>query len=138
MRTGRLVDPLAELPGVSVVRTDRVLSPVRASRVLRELDERERCDLLVLRGRKLVAQVVSDGHFDGRIWAYLTDIPQSAAEMTGEAAEELGRIAQACRHLLCQTEELRCFIEAWVPHGLRQERAVPAERAGPGLRAARA
>jgi glycosyltransferase involved in cell wall biosynthesis len=115
VRTGRLVDPLAELPGVSVVRTDRVLSPVRASRVLRELDERESCDLLVLRGRKLVAQVVSDGHFDGRIWAYLTDIPQSAAEMTGEAAEELGRIAQACRHLLCQTEELRCFIEAWVP-----------------------
>jgi glycosyltransferase involved in cell wall biosynthesis len=115
VRTGRLVDPLAELDGVSVVRTGRVLSRVQASRALRELDEREPCDLLVLRGRRLVSQVVADGHFDGRIWAYLTDIPQSAAGMSGGAADELGRIADACRHLLCQTEELRCFIEAWVP-----------------------
>lgn len=29
VRTGRLVDPLAELPGVTVVTTDRVLSPSR-------------------------------------------------------------------------------------------------------------
>lgn len=115
VRTGRLVDPLAELPGVSVVPTGHVLSPVQAARVLRERDEQEPCDLLVLRGRRLVAQVVADGAFDGRIWAYLTDIPQSAAHMTEEAVGELTRIAEASRHLLCQTEELRCFIEAWVP-----------------------
>lgn len=58
---------------------------------------------------------MADGDFDGRIWAYLTDIPQSAAEMTAEAAQDLARIAEASRQLLCQTEELRCFIEAWVP-----------------------
>lgn len=115
VRTGRLVDPLAELPGVSVVPSGHVLSPVQASRVLRERDEQEPCDLLVLRGRRLVAQVVADGTFDGRIWAYLTDIPQSAALMTEEAVDELTRIAEASRYLLCQTEELRCFIEAWVP-----------------------
>ncbi|MFF3561554.1 glycosyltransferase [Streptomyces sp. NPDC002574] len=115
VRTGRLVDPLAELPGVTVLRTDRVLSPVQASRKLRALDEEEPCDLLVLRGRRAVTQIVTDGDFDGRIWAYLTDIPQSAAEMTGEAAQDLARIAEASRQLLCQTEELRCFIEAWVP-----------------------
>lgn len=115
VRTGRLVDPLAELPGVTVVSTDRVLSPVQASRKLRALDEEEPCDLLVLRGRRAVTQIVADGDFDNRIWAYLTDIPQSAAEMTGEAADDLARIAEASRQLLCQTEELRCFIEAWVP-----------------------
>ncbi|MGK5529916.1 glycosyltransferase family 1 protein [Streptomyces sp. URMC 129] len=119
VRTGRLVDPLLELPGVTVVRRPdsarEPLSPVQASHLLTRLDEDESCDLLLLRGRKLVAQVVTDGRFDGRIWAYLTDIPQSAAEMTEEAAADLGRIADASRHLLCQTEEMRCFIETWVP-----------------------
>ncbi|WP_432042132.1 glycosyltransferase [Streptomyces cadmiisoli] len=125
VRTGRLIDPLSGLPGVTVVRPhedgllpgpgDRPLSPVQAAQALVRLDEETPCDLLVLRGRRLVTHVVADGHFDGRIWAYLTDIPQSPAEMTEEAGEELERIARAARRLLCQTEELRCFLEAWVP-----------------------
>ncbi|MFE5917524.1 glycosyltransferase [Streptomyces sp. NPDC056468] len=125
VRTGRLTDPLAELPRVTLVRpheerllpgpADRPMSPVQASQVLTRLDEEDPCDLLVLRGRRLVTRVVADGVFDGRIWAYLTDIPQSAAEMTEAARAELGRIAEASQRLLCQTEELRCFLETWVP-----------------------
>ncbi|WP_409474386.1 glycosyltransferase [Streptomyces sp. HC307] len=125
VRTERLIDPLAGLPGVTVVRpceerllpgqADRPLSPVQASQVLAGLDEGEPCDLLVLRGRRLVARVVADGRFEGRIWAYLTDIPQSAAEMTEEARAELAPIADASQRLLCQTEELRCLLETWVP-----------------------
>ncbi|MGW1613395.1 glycosyltransferase [Streptomyces sp. NPDC002285] len=125
IRTGRLTDPLAELPRVTLVRpheerllpgpADRPMSPVQASQVLTRLDEEAPCDLLVLRGRRLVTRVVADGVFDGRIWAYLTDIPQSAAEMTEAARAELGRIAEASQRLLCQTEELRCFLETWVP-----------------------
>ncbi|MFJ6660247.1 glycosyltransferase [Streptomyces sp. NPDC091377] len=125
VRTGRLIDPLAGLPGVRVVRPheerlvpgapDRPLSPVQASALLARLDETDPCDLLVLRGRRLVTRVVADGRFEGRIWAYLTDIPQSAAEMTEEARAELARIAEASQRLLCQTEELRCLLETWVP-----------------------
>ncbi|MGW1360806.1 glycosyltransferase family 1 protein, partial [Streptomyces chartreusis] len=125
VRTGRLTDPLAELPRVGLVSpheerllpglADRPMSPVQASRVLARLDEDEPCDLLVLRGRRLVTRIVADGLFDGRIWAYLTDIPQSAAEMTEAARADLVRIAEASHRLLCQTEELRCFLETWVP-----------------------
>ncbi|MBA4864723.1 glycosyltransferase [Streptomyces sp. PSKA54] len=123
--TGRLIDPLAGLPGVTVVRpheegllpglTDRPLSPVQASEVLSGLDQDEPCDLLVLRGRRLVTRIVADRAFAGRIWAYLTDIPQSAPEMTEDARSQLARIATASHRLLCQTEELRCFLETWVP-----------------------
>jgi glycosyltransferase involved in cell wall biosynthesis len=125
VRTGRLIDPVAALPGVTVVRPyeerllpgqgDRPLSPVQASQVLALLDEDEPCDLLVLRGRRLVGRVVADGHFEQRIWAYLTDIPQSATEMNENARAELTRIAEASQRLLCQTEELRCLLETWVP-----------------------
>jgi glycosyltransferase involved in cell wall biosynthesis len=125
VRTGRLTDPLAELPGVTVVHsgTERPLpgrrgvplSPAQASRLLARLDEETPCDLLVLRGRRVALRVADDGAFDGRIWAYLTDFPQSAAEMTDDTVAELGRIAEASRRLLCQTEELRCFLETWVP-----------------------
>jgi len=39
----------------------------------------------------VVSRVVADGTFAGRIWTYLTDIPQSVAEMTEEKAAATGR-----------------------------------------------
>ncbi|MFF9768049.1 glycosyltransferase [Streptomyces sp. NPDC014636] len=143
VETGRLTDPLAGLPGVTLVRPaeerlvpgqgGRPLSPVQASQLLTRLDRDEPCDLLVLRGRRLVTQVVADGHFDGRIWAYLTDIPQSAAAMTGRARAELARIAAASRRLLCQTEELRCFLETWVPAACGRSVLCPPAVPEPGF-----
>ena len=52
-----------------------------------------------------------DGAFDGRLWSYLTDVPQAVPAVTPKAAEDLTIIAKASRYLLCQTEELRCFLE---------------------------
>ncbi|MBO0821054.1 MAG: glycosyltransferase, partial [Nocardiopsaceae bacterium] len=53
----------------------------------------------------------ADGAFDGRLWTYLTDVPQSVPEMTGKHVAELAAIARSSRYLLCQTEDLRCFLE---------------------------
>ncbi|WP_234538223.1 glycosyltransferase [Streptomyces shenzhenensis] len=143
VETGRLTDPLAGLPGVTVVRPyeehlvpgqgAHPLSPLQASRLLARLDAEEPCDLLVLRGRRLVKQIAGDGAFDGRIWAYLTDIPQSPAQMTEEARADLARIATACRQLLCQTEELRCFLEAWVPEACGRSVLSPPAVPEPGF-----
>jgi len=72
-------------------------------------------DLVVLRGRALVAAAAKDGAFDGRLWAYLTDVPQAVPAMSPKHAEELTAIASASRYLLCQTEDLRCFLEGSVP-----------------------
>ncbi|MFE9773379.1 glycosyltransferase [Streptomyces sp. NPDC005931] len=124
--TERLIEPLTGLPGVTVVRPyeERLLprqgprpsvSPVQASQLLTRLDREEPSDLLVLRGRRVVTRLVGDRAFDGRIWAYLTDVPQSAGEMTEAARAELSRLADGCHRILCQTEELRCFLEAWLP-----------------------
>ena len=38
-------------------------------------------------------------------------MPQNVAELTGRLRGELAAVAKASRFLLCQTEELRCFLE---------------------------
>ncbi|MGE5292330.1 MAG: hypothetical protein ACM3ML_35115 [Micromonosporaceae bacterium] len=124
-QTSRLLGPLAAEPGVVIRRpfeerlleglTGTGLSPVQASQLLRKLDAERRHDLLVLRGKRAALQVAADGAFDGRLWTYLTDMPQSAPEMDPEAVADLTSIAQSSRHMLCQTEELRCFLEMSVP-----------------------
>ncbi|MFJ9350820.1 glycosyltransferase [Streptomyces sp. NPDC101237] len=143
VETGRLTDPLAGLPGVTVVRPyeeqlvpgqgAHPLSPHQASQLLARLDAEEPCDLLVLRGRRLVKQIVGDGRFHGRIWAYLTDIPQSPAQMTEQDRADLARIAEASRQLLCQTEELRCFLESWVPEACGRAVLCPPAVPEPGF-----
>ena len=125
VRTDRLIAPLLAEPGVTVRRPhaehlisglgSASLSAARAAQLLARLDQEHRQDLVVLRGWRAVSQVVADGAFAGRLWTYLTDIPQSVSGMTQEKAAELSGIAAASRYLLCQTEELRSFLEGSAP-----------------------
>jgi glycosyltransferase involved in cell wall biosynthesis len=132
VRTSRLIAPLLAEPGVTVRRPfeERLIGglegadgvdgtgPVRAAAaagLLAKLDAEQPHDLVVLRGRAVTSAVAKSEAFDGRLWPYLTDVPQSVPGLTAEAADELGMIAAAARYLLCQTEELRCFLEGSIP-----------------------
>src|SRR6202011_2999979 len=86
-----------------------------APELLARLDAEAPHDLVVLRGRAVTAAAAKNGAFTGRLWPYLTDVPQSVPGLTSAAAEELGMIASAARYVLCQTEELRCFLEGSIP-----------------------
>jgi glycosyltransferase involved in cell wall biosynthesis len=121
VRTDRLVAPLRGLPEVTITSphadgllpglTEASLTVPQAISVLASLDKAAPRDLVVLRGRALVSAAARDGAFDGRLWSYLTDVPQAVPAVTPKAAEDLTMIAKASRYLLCQTEELRCFLE---------------------------
>jgi glycosyltransferase involved in cell wall biosynthesis len=125
VRTDRLVAPLRELPDVAIrsphaerllpALTDASLTVTQAITALATVDAVHRHDLVVLRGRALVSAAARHGAFDGRLWSYLTDVPQAVPAVTLKDAEDLGAIARASRYLLCQTEELRCFLEGSVP-----------------------
>ena len=126
VRTSRLIAPLLAEPGVSVRRPfeehlaeglegSGSLRAAAASALLARLDAEDPHDLVVLRGHALTAAVARSEAFAGRLWPYLTDVPQSVPGLTTEAAGELGVIASAARYLLCQTEELRCFLEGSIP-----------------------
>jgi glycosyltransferase involved in cell wall biosynthesis len=124
VRTDRLVAPLRDLPEVTIRSphaeellpglAEASLSVPQAVTVLAAVDTAARHDLVVLRGRALVSAAARDGSFDGRLWSYLTDVPQAIPAVTLKAAEDLTVIANASRYLLCQTEELRCFLEGSV------------------------
>jgi glycosyltransferase involved in cell wall biosynthesis len=126
VRTSRLIAPLLAEPGVTVRRPfeEHLLEglegsgPIRAAAapgLLARLDADQPHDLVVLRGRVVTAAAARSEAFTGRLWPYLTDVPQSVPGLTAEAAEELELIASAARYLLCQTEELRCFMEGSIP-----------------------
>ena len=126
VRTSRLIAPLLAEPGVTVRRPfeEHLLEglersgPIRAAAapaLLARLDADKPHDLVVLRGRAVTAAAARDETFTGRLWPYLTDVPQSVPGLTPEAAGELELIASAARYLLCQTEELRCFLEGSIP-----------------------
>jgi glycosyltransferase involved in cell wall biosynthesis len=123
VRTSRLIAPLLAEPGVTVRRPfeEHLLEgpgPVTAAaapELLARLDAEAPHDLVVLRGRTVTAAAAKSGAFAGRLWPYLTDVPQSVPGLTAEAAEELGMIAVASRFVLCQTEEFRCFLEGSIP-----------------------
>ncbi|MBV9795788.1 MAG: glycosyltransferase [Actinobacteria bacterium] len=132
VQTDRLIAPLDGQPGVTIRRPAEEallagigpngMTPKQASQVLSAVDAERaagaagaRHDIVVLRGRRLVDQVVTDDDFRGRLWTYLTDIPQSIPEMTPEAVSWLAGVADASQYVLCQTEELRCFLEGSVP-----------------------
>jgi glycosyltransferase involved in cell wall biosynthesis len=119
--TSRLIAPLFAEPGITVRSPHKeqlataAVQAAEAPDLLARLDREQPYDLLVLRGRKVTTAVVQSQVFDGRLWAYLTDVPQSVPGLTAELAEELTAIASAARYLLCQTEDLRCFLEGSIP-----------------------
>jgi len=124
VRTDRLIAPLRGVEAVTIRSphaegllpglTEASLTVPQAVAVLAAVDAKDPHDLIVLRGRALVSAAARDGKFDGRLWSYLTDVPQAVPAVTPKAAEDLAIIANASRYLLCQTEELRCFLEGSV------------------------
>ena len=124
VRTDRLLAPLRDADAVTIRSphaehlleelAEASLTVSQAVAVLAAIDAGHRHDLVVLRGRALVSAAAKDGTFHGRLWSYLTDIPQAVPAVTPQAAEDLAIIASASRYLLCQTEELRCFLEGSV------------------------
>jgi glycosyltransferase involved in cell wall biosynthesis len=127
VETDRLLEPLLKHERVTIrrpfeerllrnVRPDRQdMTPLQAIAVIRQLDEEERYDIIVVRGLQVARALAADSRYNNRLWTYLTDIPQTLDTMSQDDIDDLGRIAEASRFLLCQTEELRSFLETSIP-----------------------
>jgi glycosyltransferase involved in cell wall biosynthesis len=120
IETDRLLLPLHELANVHVVEPAfATMSAAQAADAAVSHHVEKHFDLVVVRGSRVASAMVATGQFEGVLWTYLTDIPQSVSTLDHERLVELTAIVRGSRRVLCQTPELRTFVEAVVPgvHG---------------------
>lgn len=89
VRTDRLVAPLADVPGIRLLRPyeddllpdrgPRGLTPEQAVELITRQHERRPFDLVVVRGRRLAGLAAQEEALAGRLWTYLTDFPTASA-----------------------------------------------------------
>jgi glycosyltransferase involved in cell wall biosynthesis len=119
-----LLRPLVGRPEIRIVERparrhrwpgDRRARIESAVDMLRELDAREGFDMVLIRGLRIATRLASEPAFVGRLWTYLTDVPQFVGDLDEAVLAHLDAIARASRIVLCQTEELRSYLESIVP-----------------------
>ena len=134
IQTDRLIAPLVPIPNVTIVKPfeeallpnlSRSLSPHQVVQIFEQLDQRRHVDLFIVRGLRVVRRLIEEETLHGRLWVYLTDIPQSMLDVTDESRAELARIADAAGRILCQTEDLRSHFEQVAPEAVGKTILTP-------------
>lgn len=116
IETDRLLRPLNAIDAIRLIEPDGApLNPDRAAHEVRRLHGLQAFDLVVVRGSRAASAMVELGSLQGVLWTYLTDIPQSITDLDPARHEQLTRTVRGSRRVLCQTPELRTFVEAVVP-----------------------
>lgn len=116
-----IIEPLLSLDNVRLVEPETDEAPVMsvesALGAIREHDRAERFDAIILRGFELCFQATRYDALEGRLWVYITDLPQTRDSLDDEARDRITRIIAHSAHVLCQTPQfeahlLDCFPEA--------------------------
>jgi glycosyltransferase involved in cell wall biosynthesis len=82
---------------------------------LEEIDRQQPVDGWVLRGFDLCTAAAARPAFRGRLWAYLTDIPQRDEDITPESSARIVNIIQSCSIFFCQTLQFEAFVHRHWP-----------------------
>ncbi|MEK8031849.1 FkbM family methyltransferase [Ideonella sp. DXS29W] len=108
----RLLDLAPKVRFVEPDTEDRnaVMNVAAAVAKLSSLDDQGRFNAFVLRGFELCSAAAAQSRFAGRLWAYLTDIPQTDGALDEASWQRVAAILSACRYLLCQTPQFQQFV----------------------------
>jgi len=115
----RLIDPIAE----GLTESDP-LTLDEAAAILSRMTSKG-ADVVVVRGMDAAHRFSRQRRLRRRLWPYLTDIPQRTEDVDTESRERMTRVMSAAPILLCQTEELRSFVEAQFPAVRGKGRVFP-------------
>ena len=139
IRSTLLVEPLLALDSVRIIEPSdealrrhdgrKVMTAAAAATTLRHLDADRSFDLIVIRGIRIARELAGRPEFRGRLWTYLTDLPQSADRLDPATREALVSIVESSRFMMCQTEDLRSFLEHVIPEAVGKTFVVPPGRA---------
>lgn len=106
-----ITGPLADDERITLVEPDEFLTSAGGAQAVAG----RRPDVVLVRGSRVSLAMTEIPELRGRLWTYLTDIPQHPLVATPEKIAELEEIAAASQVLLCQTEALRSLLETLVP-----------------------
>ena len=114
LQRDHIAGALAPLSNVEVVQPTERLSPKQAASILAAHDATEPFDACIVRGFEAATELARTS-LAGRLWVYLTDIPQNHADLDASSRDRLEAISRNARLLLCQTEQIRAFLESVLP-----------------------
>lgn len=97
-------------PSAEALNGSEVLKPQGAVDLICRRDKSCHYIAIVLRGAEVCLVASEEKLLKGRVWAYLTDIPQSFGDLSEDSVSKLKIILDSSKYLLCQTEEIRTFI----------------------------
>ncbi|QYJ24177.1 glycosyltransferase [Achromobacter sp. ES-001] len=101
------------------------LTPNEALDWIIQLDGEQPFSAVVLRGLEVCHRAAQSSRFVGRIWAYLTDIPQQANQMNAEVRSKIDTIIAASEFILCQTPQMRDYFVGQFPQVKGRAKLVP-------------
>jgi glycosyltransferase involved in cell wall biosynthesis len=133
IRDHRILAPLLGRPEVRIVdpKSDGLigdedrLSAKGLVDAIRALDRSIEAAAIIVRGSAACDTLAGAQVGPGRLWCYLTDIPQAVTEAEPERVAQLRRIAAWSDKLLCQTEQLRGFVEGIAPEAVGKTALLP-------------
>jgi|GEM_PF-461694 len=121
-----IIAPLLNVSGLRIVEPEeKALAPSAALDAIQRDDEAGRYDAIVLRGMDLCEQAALRPSLQGRLWVYLTDVPQTREQATLEASARVTHIVEAASVVLCQTPQFRDYMEQWIPAAVGKTRLLP-------------
>jgi len=122
----RLLDmtPAVQLVEPSV-RENETLSPAQAVAEISALVAHYPVHAVVLRGFQVCEEATREESLRGKIWAYLTDIPQRADEMNDSSRERISRIINHSAYVLCQTPQIESYLHKLFPTSVGRTRMLP-------------
>ena len=136
----RVLAGVLELPNVRLVEPTQygdvpAYQPEEAVARIADAHSRNPYDAIVLRGYRLCLAAAREPRLRGRLWTYLTDIPQSQHLLDADWSAGLAEIADAARYMLCQTGGIEALIEASIPAARGKTRRLPpmVPGAAPGI-----
>lgn len=117
-RTQVIARLLDMAPAVQIVEPNvdekALLKPSEATAELVALDAQHRFRAFILRGLDLCATAVRTPELKGRIWTYLTDIPQRVDQMDEDTHVRISEVVTSSKLILCQTPQMqKYFIEVF-------------------------
>lgn len=106
------------------IRENEVLSPAQAVAEIAALASQYPVRAVVLRGLQVCDEAAGLPSLRGRLWAYLTDIPQRAEEMDDDTRRRIERIVDHSEYVLCQTPQMETYLQRLFPAAVGRTRIL--------------